>query len=135
MILLFLARLLKEYLKRFLSRFVAEGRVYSDGVLGFTGGLVPVNGSRSCVQSDGVLLVGDAGGMANPFNGAGIACAVVSGEVAGQMAASALGRGGSGTLRDYGSEITRRIPTVERKEPAEFGHLVEQLDCVSTWRG
>ena len=40
----------------------------------------------------GLLLVGDSGGMVNPFNGEGIAYAMESGELAAQVIAQALSR-------------------------------------------
>jgi flavin-dependent dehydrogenase len=39
----------------------------------------------------GVMLVGDSGGMVNPFNGEGIAYAMESGALAAEIAAHALG--------------------------------------------
>ena len=44
----------------------------------------------------GLLLVGDAGGMVNPFNGEGIAYAMESGEIAAE-------RGGLGALPRSGT--------------------------------
>ena len=41
----------------------------------------------------GLLLVGDAGGMVNPFNGEGIAYAMESGRLAAEVIAQAFGRG------------------------------------------
>ena len=43
----------------------------------------------------GVLLVGDSGGMVNPFNGEGIAYAMESGELAARAAIQALARSGA----------------------------------------
>ena len=40
----------------------------------------------------GLLLVGDSGGMVNPFNGEGIAYAMESGEIAAEVIAQALAR-------------------------------------------
>ena len=40
----------------------------------------------------GLLLVGDSGGMVNPFNGEGIAYAMEAGELAADVAAQALSR-------------------------------------------
>jgi len=41
----------------------------------------------------GLLLVGDAGGMVNPFNGEGIAYAMESGRLAAEVIAQAFARG------------------------------------------
>ena len=41
--------------------------------------------NRQPHYADGLLLVGDAGGMVNPFNGEGIAYAMESGELAAEV--------------------------------------------------
>lgn len=43
--------------------------------------------------ADGLMLVGDAGGMGNPFNGEGIAYALESGRMAAEIAVQAFARG------------------------------------------
>ena len=48
--------------------------------------------NRTPHYTRGVLLVGDAGGMVNPFNGEGIAYAMESGELAADVIAQALAR-------------------------------------------
>lgn len=69
-----------------------EGRV-GEEVLAMTGGAIPVGGM---VQPWGrladtlVLLAGDAAGLTSPVTGAGIAAAVASGRLAGELAAAAL---------------------------------------------
>lgn len=49
--------------------------------------------NRSPLYADGLLLVGDAGGMVNPFNGEGIDYALEAGRVAAEVVAGALRRG------------------------------------------
>ena len=56
------------------------------------GGALPMGFSRTPHYTRGVLLVGDAGGAVNPFNGEGIAYAMESGLLAAQVAAQALAR-------------------------------------------
>jgi menaquinone-9 beta-reductase len=46
--------------------------------------------NRTPHYTRGMLLVGDAGGMVNPFNGEGIAYAMEAGEIAAQVIAEAL---------------------------------------------
>jgi digeranylgeranylglycerophospholipid reductase len=48
-----------------------------------------------------MLLVGDAGGQANPMTGAGIFSAVCCGHMAGSIAAGALKRGKPTDLGEY----------------------------------
>jgi menaquinone-9 beta-reductase len=56
------------------------------------GAALPMGFNRTPHYSRGVLLVGDAGGMVNPFNGEGIAYAMESGELAADVIAQALSR-------------------------------------------
>jgi flavin-dependent dehydrogenase len=48
--------------------------------------------NRTPHYTRGLLLVGDAGGMVNPFNGEGISTAMESGEIAAQVIIQALAR-------------------------------------------
>jgi geranylgeranyl reductase family protein len=56
------------------------------------GGALPMGFNRTPHYTRGVLLVGDAGGAVNPFNGEGIAYAMESGLLAAEVAAQALAR-------------------------------------------
>jgi len=56
------------------------------------GAALPMAFNRKPQYERGLLLVGDAGGMVNPFNGEGIAYAMESGEMAAEVIAQALGR-------------------------------------------
>jgi geranylgeranyl reductase family protein len=56
------------------------------------GGALPMGFNRTPHYTRGVLLVGDAGGAVNPFNGEGIAYAMESGFLAAEVAAQALAR-------------------------------------------
>jgi menaquinone-9 beta-reductase len=56
------------------------------------GAALPMGFNRQPHYADGMLLVGDSGGMVNPFNGEGIAYAMESGEIAAQVIAQALAR-------------------------------------------
>jgi len=56
------------------------------------GGALPMGFSRTPHYTRGVLLVGDAGGAVNPFNGEGIPYAMESGLLAAEVAAQALAR-------------------------------------------
>ena len=60
----------------------AEGRVLS--------GPLPMGGSRTPAAMPGMLVVGDAAGLVNPFNGEGIAYAMESGELAAELISEAL---------------------------------------------
>jgi menaquinone-9 beta-reductase len=54
------------------------------------GAVLPMGFNRTPHYTRGMLLVGDAGGMVNPFNGEGIAYAMEAGEIAAQVIAEAL---------------------------------------------
>jgi geranylgeranyl reductase family protein len=56
------------------------------------GAALPMGFNRTPHYTRGLVLVGDAGGMINPFNGEGIAYAMESGEMAAEIIAQALGR-------------------------------------------
>jgi flavin-dependent dehydrogenase len=56
------------------------------------GAALPMGFNRTPHYTRGLLLVGDAGGMVNPFNGEGIAYAMESGALAAETIVQALGR-------------------------------------------
>lgn len=56
------------------------------------GAALPMGFNRVPHYTRGVLLVGDSGGMVNPFNGEGIAYAMESGELAAEVIVQALAR-------------------------------------------
>jgi flavin-dependent dehydrogenase len=56
------------------------------------GAALPMGFNRVPHYTRGVMLVGDCGGMVNPFNGEGIAYAMESGELAAEIAMQALAR-------------------------------------------
>ena len=60
------------------------------------GAALPMGFNRQPHYGKGLLLVGDAGGMVNPFNGEGIAYAMESGQLAAEVVAQALARGSAG---------------------------------------
>lgn len=97
---------LKPLLDELHAMLAAEGRV-GRGVMGHTGGAIPVGGMLDPVGALGdvpVLLAGDAAGLANPVSGAGINAAVMSGNLAGEAAAAWL-KGDGTALEDYGDEL------------------------------
>ncbi len=97
---------LKELLEGLHRSQVNQGRVGA-GILGHTGGPIPVGGLLDALGALGrvpVLLAGDAAGLANPVTGAGIAAAVISGGLAGQAAAGWLAGDGD-ALVEYTDEL------------------------------
>jgi geranylgeranyl reductase family protein len=76
------------------------------------GAALPMGFNRVPHYTRGVLLVGDSGGMVNPFNGEGIAYAMESAELAAEVAVQALSRPGGPAreraLRAYPLELRAR---------------------------
>jgi geranylgeranyl reductase family protein len=83
----------KELLARWTSGMPGEWQFDDEHATGpVRGGALPMGFNRTPHYSRGVLLVGDAGGAVNPFNGEGIAYAMESGLLAAEVAAQALAR-------------------------------------------
>ncbi len=76
------------------------------------GAALPMGFNRKPHYDRGMLLVGDAGGMVNPFNGEGIAYALESGEMAAEVITQALSRRTDGAreiaLHSYPSALDER---------------------------
>jgi geranylgeranyl reductase family protein len=84
----------RDLLRRWLSGLPPEWGLVEENAVGpVRGSALPMGFNRTPHYSDGVLLVGDAGGMVNPFNGEGIAYALESGALAADVVVQALARG------------------------------------------
>ena len=89
----------RTMLRRWLAAMPAEwGYTEENRVTPIRGAALPMGFNRTPHYTRGMLLVGDAGGMVNPFNGEGIAYAMESGEIAAQVIVQALARPGGGGL-------------------------------------
>ncbi|MFN2557162.1 MAG: geranylgeranyl reductase family protein [Nitriliruptorales bacterium] len=71
-------------------------------------GALPMGFSRTPHHLRGVLLVGDSGGMVNPYNGEGIAYAMEAGQLAAEVVDTALARRSTAVLDHYPAELRRR---------------------------
>jgi menaquinone-9 beta-reductase len=73
------------------------------------GAALPMGFNRTPHYSRGLLLVGDSGGMVNPFNGEGIAYALEAGEIAARTVVQALARptaaGAEAVLHSYPRQL------------------------------
>jgi menaquinone-9 beta-reductase len=78
----------------------AEGRVLS--------GPLPMGMNRRPLAMPGMLVVGDAGGLVNPFNGEGISYAMESGRLAAELVYEALVTDRPGLAHVYPTELRRR---------------------------
>jgi menaquinone-9 beta-reductase len=80
-------------LRRWLKGMPAEwGFTEENRTQPVRGAALPMGFNRTPHYYHGLLLVGDAGGMVNPFNGEGIAYAMESGEILARTVAQALAR-------------------------------------------
>jgi geranylgeranyl reductase family protein len=83
----------KDLLKRWLDQTPEEwGFREENRTQPVRGAALPMGFNRQPHYDRGLLLVGDSGGMVNPFNGEGIAYAMESGEIAAEVIAQALAR-------------------------------------------
>ncbi|RZS79022.1 geranylgeranyl reductase family protein [Motilibacter rhizosphaerae] len=83
----------RDVLRRWLAALPPEYGFTEDSQVGpVRGAALPMGFNRTPHYADGLLLVGDAGGMVNPFNGEGIAYAMESGALAADVVAQALAR-------------------------------------------
>ncbi|HZS19938.1 MAG TPA: FAD-dependent oxidoreductase, partial [Pseudonocardiaceae bacterium] len=82
------------------------------------GAALPMSFNRTPHYRAGLLLVGDAGGMVNPFNGEGIAYAMESARLAAECTIQAMARPGSARER-----ALHRYPTALREELGGYFRL------------
>ena len=84
----------KDVMRRWVATMPEEW-TYNDDTMTqpIRGAALPMGFNRQPHYADGLLLVGDAGGMVNPFNGEGIAYAMESGRTAAEVVAHAFARG------------------------------------------
>jgi flavin-dependent dehydrogenase len=78
-------------------------------------GPLPMGMNRRPLSVPGMLVVGDAGGIANPFNGEGIAYAMESGQLAAELIVEALARNRPAVVQMY--------PTLLRERYGRYFHL------------
>ena len=84
----------KDILKRWVDTLPPEWTFNNETMtMPVRGAALPMGFNRQPHYARGLLLVGDAGGMVNPFNGEGIAYAMESGRLAAEVIAQAFARG------------------------------------------
>ncbi len=92
----------------------AEGRVLS--------GPLPMSMNRAPQAVPGMLLVGDAAGAVNPFNGEGIAYAIETGEIAAELIARGAGEGPARPRDDVPARAARAL----RRATSRIGRRVRR---------
>jgi geranylgeranyl reductase family protein len=90
---------LKLIFLEFVKYLYRKGKILSMKPLRKTAGLISVGGPLETVPRKYIMLAGDAAGQIHPITGAGIANAVICGEIAGQTASESMNS--SGSLESY----------------------------------
>ncbi|MCA1832599.1 MAG: geranylgeranyl reductase family protein [Actinomycetota bacterium] len=92
----------KRLLRDWLAGFPADWELVPDNQIGkVRGGPLPMGFNRMPLARPGLMLVGDAAGVVNPFNGEGIAYAMETGAMAAEIGAIAIDAGDPWKLRLY----------------------------------
>ena len=95
-----------EYLKGFVAEKFPDGKILETVV-----GAVPVSGMLPKLSTDGLVLVGDAGHVSDPITGGGIANAMASGQIAGEVLAACIKKGdvSAKALSRYDMEVRETL--------------------------
>lgn len=106
-------KLAVDYLNKFVSHKFPNG-----SILAQMAGCTPVGGSLGNFVGDGIMLVGDAAHHGDPISGGGIANAMISGKMAGEVAVDGI-RQNDLSAEFFGEYPRRWSETVEK----DFKHL------------
>ncbi|MFC1494073.1 geranylgeranyl reductase family protein [Thermodesulfobacteriota bacterium] len=93
---------IKESLNRLIKMLQVAGRIKGDSE-SFTAGWIPAESPRN-ITAENIILAGDAAGQSHPLTGAGIAQAVICGNMAGKWAARAVRKNNIGLISEYENE-------------------------------
>ncbi|MGL4743765.1 MAG: FAD-dependent monooxygenase, partial [Dermatophilaceae bacterium] len=103
----------KDVMRRWVADIDADWQLDHDESAGpIRGAALPMGFNRAPLYEGGVLLVGDAGGMVNPFNGEGIDYALEAARLGAELVAQALARGSAA----HRERVLARYPQVMRHE-------------------
>jgi len=92
----------KKVMDVFLAQLPPEWEIDEEHAAGpLLSGPIPMGINRRPLALPGMLVVGDAAGVTNPFNGEGIAYAIETGELAAELIADALARNRSAVAQMY----------------------------------
>ena len=98
----------RKMLDRWATGMADEWGTTPDARTGSIGsGPIPMGFNRTPLHRRGMILVGDAGGMVNPFNGEGISYAIEAGVFAAEAADEALRRRSDAPLAAYERRIAQ----------------------------
>ncbi|NDL57686.1 geranylgeranyl reductase family protein [Phytoactinopolyspora mesophila] len=103
----------KDLLRRWVAQTPAEWEFTEENQVGdVRSAALPMGFNRQPHYSRGLLLVGDAGGMVNPFNGEGIDYAMEAASLASNVIADALSRANPGSRE----RVLQAYPAALKKE-------------------
>lgn len=95
-------------LRKFLSGPKISKRIRQSGELQFCSGIIPQAFSRK-IQSEGVLLVGDAAGQVKPLTGGGIYPGLACSKMASEAIAEFMEKNDQKTLQNYPHEVKKKF--------------------------
>ncbi|MGH3095030.1 MAG: geranylgeranyl reductase family protein [Streptosporangiales bacterium] len=105
----------RDLLRRWLDSMPPEWQFTEPHAVGkIRGAALPMGLNRTPVYTRGLVVVGDAAGMVNPFNGEGIAYAMESAEIAAETVVQALARPTAGARE-------RALAAYPRQVRAKYG--------------
>ncbi|MDQ6658236.1 MAG: geranylgeranyl reductase family protein [Actinomycetota bacterium] len=108
----------RELLKTWLAGTPEEWGLREENAIGGIGGAaLPMGFNRTPHYDRGLLLIGDAGGVVNPFNGEGIAYAMESATIAADAVLQATGRSGAAreaALHGYSTSMQQHLGSYYR---------------------
>ena len=103
----------RDVMRRWVATMPEEWTYTDETLTGpIRGAALPMGFNRQPHYDGGLLLVGDAGGMVNPFNGEGIAYAMESARLAGEVIAQAFGA----TRRRARERVLQTYPAVMKDD-------------------
>ncbi|MFA5330837.1 MAG: NAD(P)/FAD-dependent oxidoreductase [Methanoregula sp.] len=128
----------KDYLDRFIRSHFPGGKCIE-----FVAGGVPVCRPLPSTVADGLMIVGDAARVVDPFTGGGIYNALLTGRLAGDVAATCIGNGNvtkkalaaydRGWRKELGSYLTRDYKIKEyfiRQTDDKFNALIHSAASI-----
>lgn len=95
--------------QHFINMLPQEWEINEENAMGHVlSGPIPMGMNRRPPAVPGLLLIGDAAGVVNPFNGEGIAYAMESGQLAADLAFQAVSEGNPALAQVYPSALQER---------------------------
>ena len=124
-----------ELLHKLMGRFFPEASIVSMVVGG-----IPIDGKPRQISANGFMVIGDAAHQADPMTGGGITNAMIAGQIAGEMAAKAIGANdvSLGVLKEYDRRWNREagrafkpllsiVEQIMEFDDAFFNELADEL--------